>query len=72
MSRSDKTEISRVNIIRFLREIAKTMNHDYSNSWPNLEKAKLDAARLYVSHTNREINLAPDEFKLVISILEYK
>jgi hypothetical protein len=58
-------------LIPLLRRLAMIMASDRGHSPADIQKAKTLATRLYVMHTNREINLEEEEFHLLLDIIQF-
>lgn len=60
------------NALKALQVMAKGLKENEFAYRQNLPKAKRISADLYLKYTNRKINLEPDEFHAITSILGYK
>ncbi|MHA2252990.1 MAG: hypothetical protein ACXAD7_21685, partial [Candidatus Kariarchaeaceae archaeon] len=64
------TKLTDDRVVDILRLIQQSVQDDVFHTPAEIERAKALAAKLYISHTNREITLSDDAFQLIIDFLQ--
>ena len=65
------SNIDKEKVFPILRKLLIAINHERGFTAADIEQAKLLASKIYVMHTNREVSLEIDEFKLIIDLLQF-